>query len=135
MTTTSELFAIAEAAIEFDLARRVAAALSDRRNSLECAHVDAYVRSAFDGAGTYEAPEPCWKRLEWDYHGWPVDPSVWCAPCLERQRVHNAYQEATKNRGAKLRLLQRAALKQIDPRTIERTVQALLAAKAEESAA
>lgn len=129
MTTTGEMFAIAEAAIEYEVARRVALLLKDERNILECEQVTAYEHAAFEAESddprfqTYEVPKPCWKREEWDSNREPSDPKRWCASCLKRQQLHRAHITAARARGAKFRTLQRAALKQIDLRTIEREVE------------
>lgn len=106
MTTTSELFAIAEAAIDYEVARLVALKLERQRNAISC-----------DGT------EPRWLSSEQR-----ADVSMRCASCRRRKQLHEAYTNAAKTRGLKLRALRRITAKAIDPKTIDRRVAASLPA-------
>lgn len=122
MTTTQEIFALAQAALEFDLARRVALQLKNQRNACRCERAEPD-----DPDVGANGTVPCWK--DWldgvdDRYLPPLD--EWCGPCRERQRLHEAYRQAMTTRGARLRVLQRFALRGIDPRSIDREVRKLM---------
>lgn len=123
MTTTAELFAIAEAAIDYEVARKVADRLkADRNGVTDCDQQTAWL------AGSFDQVDPCWKRYHYvgDEGDREREPeSKWCANCLRRQRLHEAHRTAAKTRGAKLRHLRRVTLKAIDPKTIDRAVTVL----------
>lgn len=121
MTTTQEIFALAQAALEFDLARRVAASIAAQRGAIYCERAES------DLADFPRQPKPCWKTFEdtgQDIER--LDDELWCANCRRRQQIHRAYQKAARTRGARMRVLHRFALRGIDPRSIEREVRRLM---------
>lgn len=131
MTPTSELFAIAEAAIEYEVARKTADRIKDDRNAIadcdqQTAWLAGYEEATERGENpTFQQGDPCWKRYHYvgDEGDREREPeSKWCASCLRRQRLHEAYASAAKARGARLRALRRITAKAIDPKTIERRV-------------
>ena len=63
----------------------------------------------------------CWKREEWESDYTPTEPELWCAPCIERQRLHVLLLAATRRRAALQAGLMRSARSvQVPSRTREK---------------
>ena len=88
---------IAVVAREWNAARRLALSLRADRNGLECER---------------DNTNPCWRQYvqtgPFDYGR--SDQREWCGTCRQRQAFHDQYRQATKQRGALIRRLQRLAL-------------------------
>src|SRR6185295_9314391 len=104
---------VGEAAVRWDRARREAAELRATRASFRCEHE---AKAEYDDSGrcTAEADPCCWKcyRFVGGPDGGderPLEQDEWCAPCRERQQVHEAYRQKMRQRGALMRALQRKA--------------------------
>jgi hypothetical protein len=65
----------------------------------------------------------CWKREMWESDYTPAVPKRWCAPCLERQRLHVLVLAATRRRAALQAGLMRSATV---PPEIARTLEVTL---------
>lgn len=119
---------IAEAAIEWDRAVRVAKVLKEQRDVIECDAVMAYAKTPidFDQGGTFASPEPHWKARTYDSvrdEMRTVPISEWCPSCRQRRQLHEAYRRATKARGARLRTLRRYTAATISPCSIRVAVE------------
>lgn len=106
---------ISGAAIRFEIARRVALVLKNRRNECLCEETE----SAEPEVGLDEI-SPCWKRYIDIYDDQErLGESEWCETCRRRQRLHEAYRRAMKIRGGRMRTFQRVALKGIEIGSIQ----------------
>lgn len=111
----SQIEDLAEAAIAFETARRIAANLKAARNGCRCEQAGAD-EPEVGASGT----DPCWKQWQdVDDDRERLDEEQWCATCRHRQRLHEAYRKAMKTRGARRRVFQRHALKAIDPEVLK----------------
>ena len=102
---------VAEAAIEWDQARREASRLRALRSSFTCEHESS---AEYDERGTctYNGDPACWQATWQDQHGRDCHPSMdeWCEPCRQRQAAHVEYGKAVAKRQGLMRGLQRRAL-------------------------
>jgi hypothetical protein len=101
---------VAEAAIEWNQARREANRLRGLRASFRCEHE---CEAEYDDSGhcTAEAEPPCWRVVhETPYGERRPSMSEWCEPCRQRQAVHEQYTKAVAHRQGLMRGLQRRAL-------------------------
>jgi hypothetical protein len=98
---------IADRAAKWHAARVHAEALRAQRATFACA-VEASWYAAHNPEPS-KKPDPCWKQFDpamvsYDEYGrceddGRMDPSDFCAPCAEREKLRPAYQEAMRKRG------------------------------------
>jgi hypothetical protein len=100
---------IADRAVRWHAARVHAEAIRSQRATFECLVEKAWwVRPPEGGGG--EKPDPCWKQFDpravmYDGYGnceddGRMDPSEYCAPCAEREKLRPAFKAAMAKRGA-----------------------------------
>jgi hypothetical protein len=119
-TYITDVIALSKAALDFELARRVAISLKDQRGACFCEEAEP----AEPEVGLMDGVEPCWKRYEWTQPDDTerLEEEKWCPTCVRRQRLHEAYRKAMRVRGAKMRTFHRLALKGIESSAIESEV-------------